>query len=386
MSKSPASAHRVRGQKDRKPRRAFQPLMAFAGRVRRSLRNRTSTNNRALGTLADEAGSMLVELSVGGMILSVVAVGFAANLGAALKVQSTSRERVVAEQLASQRTEQVRGMVYTDIGVTSGNPPGTLPPSENVVVSGVTYARTTKVSYVNDAIPGGFSTSANYKLVTVTVTTPLRTTPLATFQTKVAPPIRPDLTKGVIEVTVFDYALSSPVEDANVSLLLGPSAPRSDDTGADGKVGFAALDAVTTSKPYYDLTVTKTDLATGKVYETLKEDLPPASAAHVALGATQLFPTVLRIYLPASIHVKLVDTTGNPFTSPVNVTVSSSRGSGVFSVTGGQGMITTVAGEKLVPSVDHTVTPALSSYTITPQSRILQSGMVEVFTFTVTPA
>lgn len=322
---------------------------------------------------------MILELVVGMTLFVVMATGFAANLGVSYKVSSIARARVMAEQIATARIEDARSLSYANVGVIEGNPPGTLPASDSVESGGIVYTRTTDVSYVPDPVPGGYSTYANYKLVRVTVTSPLQSTPLATMETTVAPGGSPELTDGVIKVTVIDYTANVVVPGAMVSLKEGPSAPRNGLTDAAGIATFAQLEEVVTIDPYYDILVAKTG------YETLKENLPPASMARVALATTQLFQTIIHVYRPAVVNITLVDPLGNPFTGATSVVISSTRGSGTFTTATGSLSITTIAGEKIVPGLDYTITPTSTGFSTPAQQRMLAPGTTEAFTFTMQP-
>ena len=212
-------------------------------------------------------------------------------------------------------------------------------------------AVTTKVSYVNDPLPGGFETGANYKRVTVTVKSGAAATTFAKMETLVAPPTQPSLNKGLLKVQVVDYALNQPVVGATVSLGTGPSAPRSDTADAAGRVSFAAVDPTPASgaTSTYQLSVA----ASG--YQVLPEDLAPAPAAKTAISAGQVFTTTLRVFKPVTLSVRLLSTTGTPYTGAATVTVSSSRGSQAYAVTGGTVAITQVAGGPVIPSVQYSV-------------------------------
>ncbi len=314
-------------------------------------------------------------------VIGCGAVGslFAANLGTSYRVSSLARSRVTAEQLATSRIEDARSLSYANVGVIEGNPPGTLPATDTVNVGGVVYTRNTDVSYVPDPVPGGYSSYANYKVIRVTVSIPTHNTPLATMETTVAPGGKPELTDGVIRVTTIDYTANVIVPGATVSLKEGPSAPRTGTTDAAGIATFAQLEEVVTIDPYYDIFVSKPG------YEVLKENMPPNSVARVALGATQLFQTVIHVYRPAVVNITLVDPLGVPFTTPTSVMIASSRGSETFTTNTGSLMVTSIAGEKIVPGLDYTITPSATGFSTPAQQRVLAPGVTESFTFTMQP-
>lgn len=94
-------------------------------------------------------------------VLALLLLGFAATLAGSVRMQVLSRKKVVAEQLATERIEEVRNLPYDSVGVVSGNPPGTLLGTETVARSSINYTVNTTVDYVDDPLPGGYQTYAN---------------------------------------------------------------------------------------------------------------------------------------------------------------------------------------------------------------------------------
>ena len=320
-------------------------------------------------TPADE-GFTLVEVLVATVVFAILATAFAATLSASLRSFAASKARTRAEQIASSQLEEARRLDYADLGTVGGNPPGVLAGTRTVADGGRQLQVVTRVTYVNDPVPSGIETGADYKSVRVTVTLVGSPTVLAQMSTLVAPASEPSLSKGLIKAQVVDYALNQPVADATVALGSGPDAPLADATDAAGKVGFAALDPTTSSgtTSKYTLTVT----AAG--YETLPEDEPPAPAASTSLAAGTVFTTVLRVFRPATINVHLVDAAGAPYTAATTISVASSRGAGTIAATGANTAVTTIAGESLIPSVSYTVGAFSSTGTFATSSSVVVSG------------
>jgi type II secretory pathway pseudopilin PulG len=292
----------------------------------------------------------LVEALVAITVLAVLAAAFGQTLYAALGASQRAKVVRVAEEVASAAIEQARHLAYDQLGIVGGNPPGTLPGTELVASVGGTLTVSRSVGYVNDPLPGGFQTGANYKRVTVRVRTD-DGTQLVHLETVVAPPTQPSLNKSVVRVRIVDDALNEPVAGAVVQLLGGPSSPRADISDAAGEVIFAALDPnpVSGVLDHYELAVT----AAG--YTVLEADLPPAPAARMQLSPGQLFATAIRVFKPVQLDVNVLDPLGLPFAGTAQVSVSSARGGESVSVTGGHAVVTGLAGEPLVPALDYTV-------------------------------
>lgn len=318
----------------------------------RALRSWNARRHAAASVAGDphEGGFTVVEMLVGIGIFAIIAVGFAQTMATSLRVQVVSRQRTAAVQLATEQVERARALDYDQVGIIGGNPPGTLPAEQDVTVGRLTYHVAAAVGFVDDPIPGGFSTYANYKRLEIVVTSPsgLR---LAHLSTVVAPPTQPSLNKAVVKVQVVDVGTNQPLPGVAVQLSGGPDGLRMATTGADGGATFASLtpNPVATPQTSYRLG------ATLGGYVVLADDLPPAPAAQQVLAAGQVFSTVLRMYKPATIVADLVDENGAPYTGAAEVTVSSKRGTGTVAATDGQATVTTLDGEPLVPGLDYVI-------------------------------
>ena len=225
--------------------------------------------------------------------------------------------------------EQIRRKTYANVGLVSGNPPGTVSPTA-ACGNGLNATATVTIAYVDDPTPTSYATAANYKKVTVTVTRDRDGKQLARFSTFVAPEGRAPyggINNAIINATVVDLGLNQPYVGATVALTNGPSSNRTDTTDSTGSVSFAALTPNPTSgsTAYYDLTVTA---ASG--YETLASDLPPgtatppATASHIQLAPAQTSNTTIQIFKPATINLVLVDASNNPYTAGAALRITSS--------------------------------------------------------------
>jgi hypothetical protein len=165
------------------------------------------------------------------------------------------------------------------------------------------------------------------------------------------------MTNAIVNTTVVDYALNTPLPNAQVTLGTGPSATRNDLTDAAGLASFPALapNPTTGAQAFYDLAIT----APG--YQTLKDDLSPSTAAHVQLSPGQTFATTLRVFRPATINVVLNGPTGAPYTGPATVTIGSPRAVQAFPITNGSLAVTQIGGEYIVPSLRYTVSASTSA-------------------------
>lgn len=292
-------------------------------------------------------------------ILTIVAAPLVAVLTTSITSQKSSRERTLAEQTAMSQIENIRSLPYTSVGIVGGNPSGTLAATQSIVKPGLNASVKTKVVYVADAAKYGYVTDADYKSVTITVVRSSDSKVLAKEQTFVSPPGKGAWSgpnQAIVKVQVVDYATNQPLQNATINLSTGPSAPRSDTTDASGSVIFPDLTPNPTSggQQYYDLAVA----ASG--YTTLSDDTSPNSPAHVQLATGQTFNTVLRVYKAGTMYVN-IQNAGAAYSGSSTVTVSSSRGSQTFTVTGPTLTVTQVNGEPVIPGIQYTVTASDAS-------------------------
>ncbi len=319
---------------------------------------------RAQRALAREHGFTIVETLMAGVILLILATGIAGVLTSSIAANTVARERTVAQQCANDQIEQIRRKAYDNVGLVSGNPPGTVNPTA-ACGNGLAATATLTISFVDDPTPTSYTAAANYKKVTVTVTRDRDGKQLARFSTYVAPEGRAPfggINNAIINATVIDLGVNQPYVGATVNLSNGPSANRSDVTDSSGSVSFAALtpNPTTGAQAYYDLTVTA---AAG--YETLPTDIPPgtatppATASHIQLAPAQTSNTSIQIFKPATINLVLVDAGGSPYTAgaALQITSSYTGATTTDSVASGSSgkTLTLLAGNKIIPGATYTV-------------------------------
>ena len=295
----------------------------------------------------DSGGFTIVEMVIALAIFAVSSTIFASELVTTYRAYAVSKDRTIAEEIATESIEKARDLPYTSLGTTPGNPKGTIPRNTTIVANGLTYAIRTSVQYVNDPIPGGLISDANYKRVRVRVS---RNGELySDMTTVVAPPNRAALNRGVVKVFVADYASNTAIAAAAISLTDGPSSTLDDESDASGRAVFADLVPTTTAKPKYSINVS----AVG--YTVLPEDVAPAPAAQTSLITRQVFSTTIRMFKTVTVTAKIVNPDGTPFSLPSTLTISSSRGTGTKALTGDTISFTSVGTSPIIPSVEYTL-------------------------------
>ncbi len=305
---------------------------------------------RRFPRLRGEGGFTLIEAVFAMVLFAGLAAAMAGLLTSAISANKLSRQRTIADQAAMEQIESIRRLDYEDVGIVLGNPPGTVPPTTAVNVTGLDATITVQIRYVDDPTPTSYETTANYKRVVVSVRRDSDNKLLAREVTYVAPTSRTPfggVNLAIVQPLVIDYGLNVPVENATVDLLTGPSAPRSDLTDVNGKVSFQKLTPNATANcpsDCYDL------VASLSGYVMLD------SPQRVNVGPGQTATPTLQIYRPGTINLDLRNGAGGQFTGTTFVKLTSARNGATqtFSVTGGTAAITAVAGEPIVPSVQYT--------------------------------
>jgi Tfp pilus assembly protein PilV len=116
-----------------------------------------------------ESGFALLETTLALVLLEIVGMGAVGLITVSLRVESYSRQGVLAEQAAANQLESIGQLPYSSVGTVAGNPGGTVQPSTTISVNGVSATETTQIKWVNDPTPTAFTTHADYKRVTVTI-------------------------------------------------------------------------------------------------------------------------------------------------------------------------------------------------------------------------
>lgn len=123
--------------------------------------------HRAARAFRDDRGMGLAEVVVASVILAVVAVGILSMFSIGVQSSLASRERSIVSEVADAYMERIRVMPYSDVGLTTGNPTGTLEAQETTSQGGLDVVLDAAITWVNDpAIQG----TEDYKRVQIQVT------------------------------------------------------------------------------------------------------------------------------------------------------------------------------------------------------------------------
>jgi Tfp pilus assembly protein PilV len=322
--------------------------------------------------LRADAGFTVIELLIASIALAVISAPITAVLVVSQKQATTSRERTAADQLADTQLDSIRTIPYTQVGLTNGNPPGTLAPTTTAALpNGETVTIGTKVSFVSDAIPTAYVTNADYKQIVLTVARASDGAVLAQKTTYMSSTSAPPLSGtgwAQIKRTVADLVTAAPVVGANVNLTGGPNNENRNDTAdGSGTVLFPALPSSTASPPpNYVLTPSVSG------YSVFPDDLAPMTPEQVGAAPGLNSVATIRVYRPATLTVNVLGPTGAPFSGGATISLDSSRcGLSTLAVPAGQSSVTitscTYATGKTAPLVPNSPgqQPSFDKYGVT---------------------
>lgn len=317
-------------------------------------------------------GFTLIELLMAMSVFSILIVGFSLLFASSLKSFASSRSQTAASQLAGTELEKARAVGWDNLGTVAGNPPGTLVAGpETVTVGSMSFTVTRRVELIDDPVPQGFTTGANYKRVIIKVTSSVMKTPLQT-ETIVAPPVQPSLYTAVAKLEVVNPVNSAPVTNAVVSMTGGPSANRSDTTDSLGKATFAGLTPHPNTTDVYTFTPTLAGW---------KADPSVATDGKINMAPGDVVNRTLKMYKPGTITVSVVDLGNVGVTTPITLTVTGPNESGVtqtdtrsYTASDGKITLTTFMGGSIIPGQTYTFGASSAGYSLTPFTEKLTPG------------
>ena len=267
---------------------------------------------------------------------------------------------LVAENIAQARIEEVRSLVYDDVGNVGYAPDGILARTEIQNVSGRDYTVETTVQYVGsltglnvvaqggDGVEGTYDLGVNYKSVVVTVSPVVGSAKPVTMETIVSPPTIGALeTVAVVQVDLDLYEPYDPYGDPPPKVqIVGPNTYVSSD--ANLSQYFAGVDLGT----YTIQTFGSTDWLIDPV------SISSGATFVDAIGGWNAKRTV-RLYQPASLTMTVNDQdTGLPITNASLTLLDLSSG---WTYTGSPGEYSF---SDLVPDL-YRVTASASGYATT---------------------
>lgn len=228
---------------------------------------------------ANETGFTLVELTVGFVVIGIIALSILMLYAAMVSSEILNKRKAVASTLATNQMEYLKSLPYNNLAVVGGsivtsNP---LPASSITTINGYKYNTVTSINYVDDAFDGcgnypsqplkltycrnyppptgaqAVDTNrADYKIIHVSVFGPTGVK-FAEVDTQVSARVAETASStGALFVSVID-STGNPVGGATISVTnntLSPTVSVSDSTDSNGNAVFYDLPPDTTGYDY----------------------------------------------------------------------------------------------------------------------------------------
>ena len=229
--------------------------------------------------LRSSNGFTLVELVIGLVVLSIVAISFLSLFTSLVRSALVAKRKAVASSIATNQIEYIKSLPYDSLAVSGGSIYATnpIPSSTTQKIDGYTYTVTTSINYVDDAFDGcgpypnqaikqllcrnypppasqtaTDTNPADYKIVNVSVKGTGNNI-LANVDTQIAARVaETSSTTGALVVNVFDEN-SNPVQGATITVTdstLTPAVNLSDTSDSNGIAIFYNLPPDTNNFDY----------------------------------------------------------------------------------------------------------------------------------------
>lgn len=96
-------------------------------------------------------GMTLIEIIMAIAIIGIIASTLLPAIVFTTQGNQHNRIALVAQNLANERMEEIRGLSFQDIGTIGGNPNGTIPQNFNKIVGGRTYNINTTINWIDQS-------------------------------------------------------------------------------------------------------------------------------------------------------------------------------------------------------------------------------------------
>ncbi len=276
-------------------------------------------------------GFTLMEVLVSVFVILVLTIGVYSLIILSIKLSDDNKKNVEAIEIANEKMEDIRNMPYDDIGVISGDPSGTIPPTEYVLREG-SFTIHNYVSFMDDPYDGEAGSSTNpdtiindYKIVSVRVSweTEMKSKEVTVFS-KVIP--RTEETAagyGLLKIYVVD-SNGSPIQGASVKIINASSTPPLDETNPTNAAGFFPK-PVKQSFQGFQVIVTKAGYSTDQTY-AISASNPNPTKPNLSVVEGDKTEDTFTIDLLGGLNIRTVTDT-LPTNWQVNQSISSTTSS-----------------------------------------------------------
>lgn len=281
----------------------------------------------------DEAGISIVEILIATFILFFVITAVMGLLTMSFVMSTGARRQSSATAMANRQIESIRALPYASIGVSGGDPNGTLAASETTTSAGIVYTITRSITWVDDVAdnspetPGGADSNRNdYKDVRVTLSW-LNPTTGTTAQVSVSTSIREpwvDTNAPTVDFTANNVPSNSIVYENKIYNPSDPGNPgelyvqgeANDNLDADGIIASLIfyVDGRVLRNPGY----TPSTASWAPNAQTFTNTIYPVNTLAVDESGTAIYPDGLR-----ELKVEAWDNSGARDFKIINMTVDN---------------------------------------------------------------
>ncbi len=222
---------------------------------------------------ARQNGMTLVEVLIATAIFIMLALALYGGATVLFSTVRSIRTKTVLTELASQRMEFIRNLMYSDVGTVGGIPSGVIVPNETIVQNGQSFLLSTtirNVDNVDDGVLGGIPNDlspADNKLVHITASCISCDRPQEISYTSIVAPkqLETENGNGVLMLKVVD-ANGQPVTGAEVRVTNTSLTPIVDMTDVTDSHGLLAIVDAPPSLQQYRISATKDGYSTEQTY------------------------------------------------------------------------------------------------------------------------
>jgi hypothetical protein len=351
--------------------------------------------------LAGDSGITLIETVISVAVFLIVSVATYQSFTTLFQTVALSRAQVVAAALANEQFEIVRNLPYVNVGIVGGLPAGTIPQSQTIVRSGLSFGVVATIRSVDDSFDGrlGFipndTTPSDYKFVQFDISCASCSKSFGTmhFSSLVAPlALETPATSGALFVQAID-ANGHPLAGANVHIVntsVNPNITIDDTTNNAGLLQIVDAPPGTNA---YNISVTKSGYSTDRTYPPGGVGNPNPIKADATVLAQQITQLSFAIDQQSTLNVSTLTNTCAAVPSlPFSVAGNKAIGATPTILKYSQNFTTDGAGAKSIPGLEwDSYNPVLTSSSYDTAGTIpltpfaLNPGSTQNFQFVVAP-
>lgn len=277
---------------------------------------------RIITSPKQKKGFTLIELIVVIGIFVTASIFIISGFDRGIQALATSRSKVTATAIANEKLEIIRNMPYSDVGTTTGWPPGSIPASETLVRNNFEFIVETRVDYHDDPFDGNAAgtiegkpqdtTPNDYKKAEVSVRWNKPSVDPVLLSTLVAPKgLESAENTGSLLIQVFN-ASGQPVPQATVHItntLVDPWIDITNTTDNDGNLQVLSLPP---SIEGYHVEVTKTGYSQDSTYAVDEITLPHPVKPDLTIVAEDVTEASFAIDLVSSLTINTLNDACEP--------------------------------------------------------------------------